>query len=108
MIEWYIDSDINNKNYIVRVKANVTDPINYLIDKIELMKFSTKDSFLIEFDKTINDLPILKFDYSEKGKYPYPEKDEFFIIYNSYTNIRFSESLTSILREIKLNNILNE
>lgn len=57
-----------------------------------------KELIINEMKNMINELPFLTF---------ICDRDNFYIKYNKNVNIRFSDDFKSIIREIKLDNILN-
>ncbi len=100
MINWEIDtkgvtfSDI----YITKVKETISPYMDIFCIKLNELIIIDKDSLINEMKVMINQLPFLTFMY---------DKDNFYIKYNKNINIKFSDGFKLIIREIKLNNILN-
>ena len=92
MIDWYIDSLRTDEKYLKKVKETVTPCMNYFCEKLSEIEVYDIDLFR----KIIEELPILNLQMNN---------DEFYFSYNSYTNIKFKDSMKSIKREIILNNI---
>ena len=74
--------------------------MDYFCDRISNMSYGNKfdnEEILRVAEEVINELPFLTFMTRDV---------EFWIKYNSYTQIRFDDGLKSIKREIVLNKIL--
>ena len=100
MISWYIDSTRSDNKYINKVKETVEPYMDYFCDKLyEVDEFDINQINNL-FIEILEELPILTF------KVDYYNKDEFFFRYNSYTTIRFNDTVKGIKRELILNKIL--
>lgn len=100
MISWYITSSRTDDIYLKRVKDIVEPYMDYFCDRLsQIEDYDLYDISKI-FKEIIEELPILNFEYDKVN-------GSFFIRYNSYTLIRFNDSLKSIKREIILNKIFS-
>lgn len=110
MISWYIESSINDSKYLEVVNRNVEPCMDYFCNRLsEVDEFNMNDILKV-FREIVNELPILTFKTKENYVFPSNNyvviEDDFWIRYNSYTIIRFSDGLKSIKREMVLSKIL--
>src|ERR1035437_7100981 len=97
MVSWYIESSRTYEKYLKQVNVVVAPCMDFFCNRLcEIELYDMNDIKRI-FKEIIEELPILNL--TKVG-------DEFIIIYNSYTSIRFNNGITGIRREIVLNNIL--
>jgi hypothetical protein len=103
MICWYIEvnpyvSHIDTK-YLNKVKEVVTPCMEYFCNRLNEVNYQTIDKKFIfnEMKNIIEELPFLTLKWYE---------DNFYITYNKNVDIKFTDGLKQIIREIKLNKIL--
>jgi len=97
MNNWYIKSTNSDQSYLDMVESIASPYMDYITNKLCDINTSNINSLKLEIVNIINTLPF--FQFQSNG-------DNFYIRYNSKTTIEFNESLKSIIREIKLNKIL--
>lgn len=103
MLSWYIDSVRTESKYIEVVNRNVQPCMDYFCMRLLEMEVYDNDEILKVFKEIIEELPFLTLQ-TKKNCYTHP--DDFWIKYNSYTQIRFDDGLKSIKRELVLSKIL--
>ena len=103
MLSWYIDSVRTESKYIEVVNRNVQPCMDYFCMRLLEMEVYDNDEILKVFKEIIEELPFLTLQ-TKKNCYTHP--DDFWIKYNSYTQIRFDDGLKSIRRELVLSKIL--
>ena len=103
MLSWYIDSSKTEKNYLYVVHRNDQTCMDYFCLRLSEMEYYSDIDILKVFKEIVEELPFLTLQ-TKKDCYTHP--DDFWIKYNSYTQIRFDDGLRSIKREIVLSKIL--
>jgi hypothetical protein len=103
MLSWYIDSVRTEKKYLEVVHRNVQPCMDYFCSRLLEMEVYDNDEILKVFKEIVEELPFLTL---QTKKDCYTNSDDFWIKYNSYTQIRFDDGLKSIKRELVLSKIL--
>jgi hypothetical protein len=103
MLSWYIDSVRTEKKYLEVVHRNVQPCMDYFCSRLLEMEVYDNDEILKVFKEIVEELPFLTL---QTKKDCYTHSDDFWIKYNSYTQIRFDDGLKSIKRELVLSKIL--
>lgn len=103
MLSWYISSSRTEGKYIEVVNRNVKYVMDYFCLRLSEMEYYSDIDILKVFKEILEELPFLTLQ-TKKDCYTHP--DDFWIKYNSYTQIRFDDGLKSIKRELVLSKIL--
>lgn len=108
MVSWYIDyKGFKSKQYLKKVEENVEPIMEYFIDKISCIKEYDINKIEELYKEIFDGLPVMRLRTYKDYKYS-PKKDvEIWLEYNKDVDIIFVDPKKSIIREIKLNNLLN-
>lgn len=105
MIDWIINSSIQDERYLENVKRIVEPYMDYVCEKLYISKNLELDKIEEILREIVETLPIFKIsinnNFIELNK---PIYERIIINYNSYTNIEFNSKC--IVRDIKLRKIL--